>query len=88
MHIWDVSMYGGINIMKLGDMWLEEFAVFRALGPPTCLVENELPGMEMRQGFSWGRENQENDGTEDCFKEGVFQKKSVFSKVNCYWQRE
>lgn len=76
------------NIMELRETQLEEIAMFGALGPPTCLVEKELPGKEMRQGFPWGKENQENDVTkarEDCFKEGVLKKKS---KVNCYWQRE
>ena len=31
---------------------LEEFAVIGALGPPTCLVEKEQPGIEMRWGYS------------------------------------
>lgn len=41
-------MYGGINIMEPEKVQLEELAVIRVPGLPTCLVEKEQPGIEMR----------------------------------------
>lgn len=67
-----MSVRGGINTRD--TLELGECAAIEALGPPAGLVEKEPPGMEKRQNFPWGRENQENaitEAREECFKKSM-----------------
>lgn len=79
-----MSVRRGINPVTLWNwerVQLVETAAIRGPGPPADLVEKEPPGMEKRQSFPWGRENQENAVTkarEECFKEGMLKKKIVW----------